>query len=241
MTVAQTNDQQFTALRGVIEKFDAGKSSEKGGAAMHNYAPDSPVFAPVAPNGPPGTTTPDYYYDQKAFGEEDNASTYTPQRTMAASNIDRLTAQIQHNLDAADKVMKESWKTHPDRDDPALNAMRQRLQNVIDLQRVLAARLDDVAGVYFSNAKGARLNPKSEQANYETQLAALVDAETAEERAAQSAQAQEPQVIPFGDVEAAKHGAAGDVAVALRIQEYGLSVEAPRLEKSCGPAPSPTP
>jgi hypothetical protein len=71
----------------------------------------------------------------------------------------------------------------------------------------------------------------------------MVDAQAAEEKAAQSAQPHTGLTdIPFGNVDEAKHGSAGDVAVALRIQEVGLSLEAPRAARSCAAAtPIPTP
>jgi hypothetical protein len=247
--VTAHNDQEFSAVRSAIDKFYGGKGADSLGAAMHNAFTNDPNLARTGVE-----TQAQYTVDPLAFGEEDSTGSYSPVRTMAASNIDRLTGEIQHNLDAADKAMRESWKSHPGTDDPAINALRQRVQNVIDLQRVLAQRLDAVAGLYFSNdqaAQSKRLVPDADRAAYESRLVTLLDAEAALEQAASNLATQTqppmpPPDSPVGNVETLKRGPAGDVTEALLLQEVALSFEAPRVGRSCtapaaSPAPSPSP
>jgi hypothetical protein len=241
--IAGNNDREFVALRTPIAKFQSGKGTGDG-ATMHNalVAGSQPSSSIV--NKLDGTSQAKQVAarDPLAFDPNDDENTYSPERTMAASNIDRMVGKILHNLDAADKAMAQSWKDHPEHQDPALNAVRQRVQNIIDLQRVLAFRLDDVAGLYFSNSGVASLSPDSERSNFKSLLDKMMDAGIQEDHQAEGALTATDTAASVGDVRALKSAPAGYVAAALRMQEIALSADAPKIARTCSQnnATSPT-
>jgi hypothetical protein len=241
--IAGNNDREFVALRTPIAKFQSGKGTGDG-ATMHNalVAGSQPSSSIV--NKLDGTSQAKQVAarDPLAFDPNDDENTYSPERTMAASNIDRMVGKILHNLDAADKAMAQSWKDHPEHQDPALNAVRQRVQNIIDLQRVLAFRLDDVAGLYFSNSGVASLSPDSERSNFKSLLDKMMDAGIQDDHQAEGALTATDTAASVGDVRALKSAPAGYVAAALRMQEIALSADAPKIARTCSQndATSPT-
>jgi hypothetical protein len=244
--IAGNNDREFVALRTPIAKFQSGKGNGDEGT-MHNALVAGSQPTSSITNKLDGTTQAKQIAsrDPLAFDPNDDENTYSPERTMAASNIDRMVGKILHNLDAADKAMAQSWKDHPEHQDPALNAVRQRVQNIIDLQRVLAFRLDDVAGLYFSNSGVASLSPDSERSNFKSLLDKMMDAGIQDDHQAEGALTATDTAASVGDVHALKAAPAGYVAAALRMQEIALSREAPKIARTCddrnGTAPSSAP
>jgi len=231
--IAGNNDREFVALRTPIAKFQSGKGTGDG-STMHTAMSISSQPSSNAKNKE-GTTESQQAAgrDPLAFDPNDDENTYSPERTMAASNIDRMTGTILHNLDAADKAMAQSWKDHPEHEDPALNAVRQRVQNIIDLQRVLAFRLDDVAGLYFSNSGGSSLSPSTERAGFKSLLDKMMDAGIQQDHQAEAALTATDAAASAGDVRALKAAPAGYIAAALRMQEIALSAEAPKIARTC--------
>jgi hypothetical protein len=247
--IAGNNDREFVALRTPIARFQSGKGTGDG-ATMHNalatssQASSSTNQAVLKPDGSPQSKIV-ASRDPLAFDQNDDSNTYSPERTMAASNIDRMVGKILHNLDAADEAMAQSWKDHPEHRDPALDAVRQRVQNIIDLQRVLAFRLDDVAGLYFSNSGVASLSPDSERSNFKSLLDKMMDAGIQDDRVAEGSLTATDVAASVGDVHALKTAPAGYVAAALRMQEIALSAEPPKIARTCdernGTAPTAAP
>jgi len=222
--VVQRNDRDFTALREPIARF-------AGGQGLGFDAAQNPVLA-ADPNTPANTDL---------NGNDENE--YTPVRTISASNIDRLTNQVLTNLADADRVMSQSWKAHPAHVDPGYDALRRRVQNVIDLQRVLAFRMDDVAGAYFSNVGGSGSFSNADKLAFNRILGNTIDTQLAQDVDAEYTIDVDPSNLPVGDVSALKNGSAGDIAVGLRIQKLALSLEAQHIAKSCDaqiPIPAPT-
>jgi hypothetical protein len=219
------NDKEFTALKKPLARFAGTEVVNSVFESMGSTAVRAPGEGLSGDNG-------------------DDPNIYTPERTMAASNIDRLVNVILHNLDSADRVMKQSWDARPKNSDPAIDALRQRVQNVIDLQRTLALRLDDSAGEYFSNSGVSGLMEKADRAAYTEDLGGDLGVGIATD-------ATDPKELllsslPTGDVAAQKHGSAFAVARALRIQKLALSIESQRVSRACdaptpGTSPSPVP
>ena len=239
VTIASVNERDFAELRAPIAKFRSGKGSVADGSPTHDALANN--SADLLDSSGKETNAE---HDPLALDSNDDQNTFTPERTLAASNIDRAIGIIQHNLGIADRIMAESWRVHPGTRDPALNAIRQRVQNIIDLQRALAFRLDDVVGIYLSNAGVAELKPLSERANYKSALDKLVDAGIAEDQSTVSTEISSAGLPdqPVDDVKAMKRAHARDVLTALHVQEDALSIEGPRLENACNvPAVSPTP
>jgi hypothetical protein len=238
--IAANNDRVFAAMQRPLANFANGEGAIAEGnqiESAHESTPQGGALLPASERD--GASLG----GGGAMNAGDDPDTYTPVRTMAASNIDRLVGIILHNLDAADKTMAKSWKDHPEHLDPALTALRQRVQNIIDMQRVLAFRLDDSAGTYLSDSGVAGLTPKKDQARFREALDASVAAEIAADRISGS----EPvtPTLPdqhVSDVGAEKHADAHDVLAALREQEFALALEAPRLARSCDtPVPQAVP
>jgi len=219
--VVQRNDGDFIGVQKAILRF-AGGSVSSGHAPV---AGDPPQAGDLDESG-------------------NDASLYTPERTIAAANIDRLTMTILTNLAEADRLMTRSWKLHPAHTDPAYDAFRQRVQNVIDLQRVLAFRLDDVAGMYFSNAGTGSFLRSAEAAEFQSGLDNAIGTELRADVQAEDPLTLDPAHLPSGDVAAIKHGSASQVAAALRVQKTALALESVHLGRTCDglpPAPAPTP
>jgi hypothetical protein len=218
--VVQRNDRDFVGVRTALVRFAGGS---------------------VGPGTPPIAGDPAAAGDLDEGG--DDASTYTPERTLAASNIDRLTSAILTNLEEADRAMNRSWKSHPAHTNPAYDAYRQRVQNVIDLQRVLAFRLDDVAGMYFSNAGTRASLRNAEVAEFQSGLDRTIAAQLSADVKAEDPLSLDPGNLPSGDVAATKNGSASEVAAALRVQKLALALESEHLARTCDglpPAPAPT-
>jgi hypothetical protein len=229
--IAANNDRVFAAMQRPLANFAHGEGSIAEGNQIENAHESTPKGGALVPASERDGTS---MGGSGATNAGDDQDTYTPVRTLAASNIDRMVGIILRNLDDADKTMAESWKEHPEHLDPALTALRQRVQNIIDMQRVLAFRLDDAAGSYLSDSGVAGLTPAHEQARFTEALDASVAAEIAADRTSGS----EPvtPTLPgkhVSDVGAEKHADAKDVLAALRQQEFALALEAPRLARSC--------
>jgi hypothetical protein len=237
--IAAKNDRVFAAMQRPIATFANGEGGIAEGNQIENVHESTVAGGALEPESEVGVLD----NGPVSLNARDDQDTYTPERTMAASNIDRMFAIILRNLDGADKKMAESWKEHPEHLDPALTALRQRVQNIIDMQRVLAFRLDDAAGTYLSDSAVAGLTPHNEQARFKEALDASVAAEIAADRISGS----EPvtPTLPgqhVSDVGADKRADAHDVLAALRQQEFALALEAPRLARSCDtPLPKATP
>jgi len=219
------NDRNFQEMRKPLARF------QRGGSFGFQGGIDGPgSTALVVKGGLPS--------------DVDDPDIYTPQRTMAASNIDRLFGIIVHNLDAAGGVVKQSWQAHPLHENPAIDVLRQRVQNVIDLQRLLAFRADDIAGIYFSNSGVASLEEKAERPQFDDALAAAAGGKIEVDPA-------DPQGLVLADPSAPiagvrKRGSAEYLASELRTQTEELSLETLRVENACdalrrAPAPSATP
>jgi hypothetical protein len=63
-----------------------------------------------------------------------------------AANIDRDATTILENLALMDRVLAQSWQQTPAGANPKVDALRRRVQNIVDLQRALANREVQSAG-----------------------------------------------------------------------------------------------
>jgi hypothetical protein len=80
----------------------------------------------------------------QAIGEETQAykkysdSIFRNGMLLHASNVDIAATTILQNLAAMDKMLADSWKRSPRGVNPKIDALRQRVQNIVDLQRAVA-------------------------------------------------------------------------------------------------------
>lgn len=73
------------------------------------------------------------------------ASKTDPSSNRAQDRLREATFDVAQNLTLAENVLNASWKEFPKGSDAKVDAMRQRLQNLIDLQRSLLAKYQQVA------------------------------------------------------------------------------------------------
>jgi predicted Rdx family selenoprotein len=83
--------------------------------------------------------------------EDNDQLLYGPKQTLEVATIDDITGQIFHNLSVEDALMTQSWREYPQGSDPAVDALRQRVQNLIDLQRALVGTYRQFTGMFQGN------------------------------------------------------------------------------------------
>ena len=69
-----------------------------------------------------------------------------PSSALDAAQIQNLATVITQNILVADQFLDKSWKVFPKGKNPTVDALRQRVQNLVDLQRALANQYLQFAG-----------------------------------------------------------------------------------------------
>lgn len=156
---------------------------------------------------------------------------YTPSNDITVMQMNQVANIIAKNLTLEDHVMDASWKAHPRGESPEVDALRQRLQNIMDLQRGLDNRYLQFAGMYQDNAGMAQYMANSGQfkallrATILGLAGALNDIKTAGD-AELAAQASTHDTAHFGSV--------AQIVKELRLQETAFSKEILASAKTCG-------
>jgi hypothetical protein len=88
----------------------------------------------------------------------DDSDVYNAANTLSVSSISQVAYQIQQNLALEDDFMNKSWAKVPKGTDREVDAMRQRLQNMIDLQRALVNQYTSIVELYRDNQGNAALH-----------------------------------------------------------------------------------
>lgn len=164
--VARRNDDAFRAMARSMQVFLSGI-----------YPGDVPTSAEMAGSlhgAPAGAQA-----DGMGSENEDDQLLFGPGQTLTAARIDAVANQIYANLQLEDRIMSESWHGYPERADPKIDALRQRLQNLMDLQRALADRYERFAWLYLSNQGMASLTDAKHRAPFKAFLRALLLGESA--------------------------------------------------------------
>ena len=90
----------------------------------------------------------------------DDALLYGPNQVLKAAEIEQVANEIYANITLENKYLKQSWSDYPQGNDPSVDALRQRAENLIDLQRAIADRYESFAGTYLGNQDmGAEQEP----------------------------------------------------------------------------------
>ena len=76
--------------------------------------------------------------DAMGSEEDDDQLLYGPGQVLTAAEIDNVAEQVHANIVVEQKFIDQSWKSNPRPRDPNVSQMRQRAQNLVDLQRALA-------------------------------------------------------------------------------------------------------
>ena len=169
---------------------------------------------------------------QTMDNELDDAELYTPSGEMSAVRMDKIAYQIAQNLTLEDRVMDASWKEYPRGQFPNVDALRQRLQNLMDLQRALDNKYFEFTGIYLSNRDQARFAQNS--ASFKAFLrdtimglsAALTDVR---------ADGGDPEVAAAASAhDTARYGNVAEIIKELRLQEYAFGKEATTAATTCG-------
>ncbi len=181
----------------------------------------------------------------------DDSAIYNGANTLTLGQLSKIAYQIEQNVALEDGVMHRSWQATPAGQDPEVDAMRQRLQNLIDLQRALANRYMQMADMYFDNQGNAQF--KSDQqgtagdkasqmqsaesgdpAQYKTllrsiilgQVSALAQARKAGDDVSKVAQPEVSDIAKSDNVAA--------IVQQLRLQEMAFRPEILRAGDACG-------
>jgi hypothetical protein len=128
--------------------------------------------------------------------------------------------------------MDASWKEYPRGQFANVDALRQRLQNLMDLQRALDNKYFEFTGVYLSNRGQAKF--ASNAAQFKAFLrdtimglsGALTDVRT------DGGDAELAAVASAHDI--ARYGNTAGIVRELRLQEYAFGKEATTAAKTCG-------
>ncbi len=104
----------------------------------------------------------------------DDSVLYGPTQVLKAAQIETIANEIYANITLEDSYMKQSWSDYPQGSDPAVDALRQRAQNMIDLQRAVADRYQAFAGSYLSNQGMAAMRGPTQREYFKLYLRALL-------------------------------------------------------------------
>lgn len=104
----------------------------------------------------------------------DDSVLYGPSQVIKAAQIETIANEIYANLTLEDSYMKQSWTDFPRGADPTVDALRQRAQNMMDLQRAVADRYQAFAGSYLSNQGMAAMHDPTQREYFKLYLRALL-------------------------------------------------------------------
>lgn len=161
----------------------------------------------------------------------DDDELYNPSNDMAVTQMNQVANDIAQNLTLEDRLMNQSWKEHPEGQSDLVDALRQRMQNMMDLQRALDNRYLQFAGMYLDNMGQARFqsNPGPFKAFLRASIvglgAALADVK-ADGNPELKAQASTHEVAEYGSV--------AQIVRELRLQEMSFANEIVASGKTCG-------
>lgn len=163
--------------------------------------------------------------------ELDDAAIYTPTGTLTAMKVSQIAYDIDQNLTLEDKVMRDSWAQYPKGEFPNVDAMRDRLQNLMDLQRALAGRYSEFASIYTDNIGQAKY--ANDAASFKALLRdTILGLSSALAHARDASDAEAPSQQTVHDL--ARTGNVSDVVRELKLQEMAFSNEIVDAGNSCG-------
>jgi hypothetical protein len=152
--------------------------------------------------------------------------------------MNKIAYEVAQNLTLEGHVMDASWKQYPKGKFSNVDAFRQRLQNMIDLQRALEEKYSDFTQMYLDNRNQGQYAPNIAvfQAFLHATIvgfaSALADAQTQ----------SDPEILPKADThDVARYGNVAQVVRELRLQELAFSNEIATAGQTCGIVPAPRP
>jgi hypothetical protein len=85
-----------------------------------------------------------------------SSSIFRNGQTLHGANIDMIATSVLQNIAAMDRLLAHSWQLSPKGTNPKVDALRQRVQNVVDLQRAIANK-ERQFGAYLPDTEGMDL------------------------------------------------------------------------------------
>jgi len=150
-----------------------------------------------------------------------------PINTFTILKMNKAAWQIAQNVTLESAVMTRSWKEFPPGTDANVDALRQRLQNLIDLQNALENKIMSFTQGILDNTDMAS----------SPQLEALLGDDLAGQAAAQreSSAANDPEMTAVADASDTAHrGTEAQIVRELRLQETAFSSEIVKAGTICG-------
>lgn len=161
----------------------------------------------------------------------DDDAIYGPMNAVDVEQMDKIAYDIMQNLTLEDNVMRQSWKDYPRGKFPTIDGLRQRLQNLMDLQRSLANSYMSFTSTYLDNRGQARF--AQDAASFKTLLREIILGLSS---ALASSHAQvDPEIAPQASAhDIATHGDVKAVVKELRLQELAFTSEILTAGDTCG-------
>jgi hypothetical protein len=168
----------------------------------------------------------------------DQAELYNPDAEMSVQQMNGITYQMAQNLTLEGQVMSASWKQYPKGKFPNVDAFRQRLQNLIDLQRALEEKYYQFSQMYLDNRDQGKYTP-----SVPVFESFLHDTLAGYGSALSEAQTQsDPEIPPQADAGGIAHyGNIAQVVRELHLQELAFASEFVTAGRTCGLLPAATP
>ena len=149
----------------------------------------------------------------------------------ATNSLRELTWDLNQNLVLADRVMNDSWNRYPRGVNANVDAMRQRLQNIVDLQRAVVNKYTRVMSLGDSCVSSAQKACSS--AIDATELAQLRAGDVA--ALADLQNAVDPEDLPDASAHDVAHfGSVAAIKRQLDLQQAAFAEEAIAAGKTCG-------
>ncbi len=161
----------------------------------------------------------------------DDDAIYGPMNQLDVVQMDKVAYDVMQNLTLEDQVMSQSWKDYPKGKFASIDGMRQRLQNLMDLQRALAEKYMEFTSTFLDNRGQAQFaqDPSSFKALLRSTILGLSSA-----LAATRAQT-DPEVSAQAEVhDIARSGNVSNIVKELRLQEQAFSSEIVGAGDTCG-------
>lgn len=172
-----------------------------------------------------GDAGPAAYYDALQRKEAPGAAVQTWSPLTAGIHAQATEQDIRDNLVTADDLMNASWQRYPLGANADVDGFRQRLQNLVDLQRALLNDLDGASSYYFHGLGSAPHRPSTlQQARQADAAAALLEQTTSD-----------PEDLPDSSAHDVAHfGSPLQVREQLDLQERAFAKEITTAGQTCG-------
>ncbi len=170
----------------------------------------------------------------------DDSATFNARNTVSMSRLSRIVWQINQNLSLEDGVMARSWQQVPAGKDQQVDNMRQRLQNLIDLQRSLAATYTSMAETYYDNEGQAQFHVDQQSGDtgdvvaFKSALRNIIFGQAAALALARQSGLDPGRTAEGNASVTAKSGTLKDVVQQLELQEIAFKPEILKAGDTCG-------